>query len=145
MLGWLLTLVIRTRRMTQLRGKALSSYNLSRQRGVHPSESKCSTGQPILQSLKEPFRSHKKRHAATPGGHRHRDGSAKRRCASPDNVIVIEDSEPEEGASNVDPQRHDSRQRTEVDKGRARTGESGKALDPKKVLKLFRVDEKKLA
>ncbi|KAI9466004.1 peptidase family C78-domain-containing protein [Lactarius psammicola] len=82
------------------------------------------------------------------GGHRHRDSSAKRPRASPprdDNVIVIEDSEPEQGASKVEPQRHDSRQRTKVDKGRVRTGDSREVLDPKKVLKLFRVDEKKLA
>ncbi|KAI9446654.1 peptidase family C78-domain-containing protein [Lactarius indigo] len=97
--------------------------------------------------LKESFRSHKKRHAATPSGHRHSDGSAKRPRSSPlrdDNVIVIEDSEPEEGASTkAEPQCHDSR--TKVDKGCVKTGEKGKVLDTKKTLKLFRVDEKKLA
>lgn len=135
-------------RMKQLRGMALSSYNLSRRRDVQPDEKKYSTVQHIVQSLKEPFRSHKKRHAPTPGGHRHGDGSAKRLRASPledDNVIVIEDPDPEEGASKVEPQRHDSRRRTKVDKGRVRTGETGEVSDPKKILKSFRVDEKKLA
>lgn len=132
-------------RMRQLRDVALSSYNLSRKRDVRPNESKYSTAQHVVQSLKEPFRSHKKR--ATPGGRRHNDSSAKRPRSSPpgdDNVIVVEDSEPEEGASTkVGPQCHDSR--TKVEKWRAKIGEYAKVLDTKKTLKLFRVDEKKLA
>lgn len=106
-------LEIRTRRMTQLRSMALASYNLSRQRGVRTDESKYGTRQHIVQSLKESFRSHEKRRAPTPGGHRPGDDSAKRPRAShlgDDNVIVLEDSEPEEGASKVEPYRHDSRQ-----------------------------------
>ncbi|KAH9060064.1 peptidase family C78-domain-containing protein, partial [Lactarius vividus] len=95
--------------------------------------------------LKEPFRSHKKR--AIPGGHRHSDSSAKRPRSSPlgdDNVIVIEDSEPEGGASTkVRPQCHDSR--TKVEKWLMKTGENGKVLGTRKTLELFRVDEKKLA
>ncbi|KAH9030674.1 DUF1671-domain-containing protein, partial [Lactarius pseudohatsudake] len=132
-------------RMRQLRDVALSSYNLSRKRDVRPNESKYSTARHVVQSLKEPFRSHKKR--ATPGGRRHGDSSAKRPHSSPlgdDNVIVIEDSEPEEGASTkVGPQSHDSR--TKVEKWLVKTGENIKVLDTKKTLNLFRVDEKKLA
>jgi hypothetical protein len=134
--------------MTQLRGMALAAYNLSRQRDVQTDESKHSTGQRIVQSLKEPFRSDKKRHAGTPGGHRPGDNSAKRPRVRPhgdDDVIVVEDSEPEEGASKVEPRRHASPQRTQVNKVRVRTSEIGKVSDPKKILKLFRVDEKKLA
>ncbi|KAH9001470.1 DUF1671-domain-containing protein [Lactarius akahatsu] len=131
--------------MRQLRDMALSSYNLSRKRDVWPNKSKYSTAQHVVQSLKEPFRSHKKR--ATRGGRRHSDSSAKRPRSSPlgdDNVIVIEDSEPEEGASTkVGPQSHDSG--TKVDKWLVKTGENRKVLDTKKTLKLFRVDEKKLA
>ncbi|KAH9004936.1 DUF1671-domain-containing protein [Lactarius hatsudake] len=126
-------------RMRQLRDMALSN------RDVRPNESKYGTAQHVVQSLKEPFRSHKKR--PTPGGRRHGDSSAKRPRSSPlgdDNVIVIEDSEPEEGASTkVGPQCHDSR--TKVAKWRAKIGENRKVLDTKKTLKLFRVDEKKLA
>jgi len=125
-------------RMTQLRDMALSSYNLSRQRDVQPDESK-HAAQHIVQSLKAHSWSDKNRHA---GVHRPGDTSARRPRASPDNnVIVIEDSEPEEG----EPQRHDSRQQTQVNKARVGTGEVGKVLDPTKILKLFRVDEKKLA
>jgi hypothetical protein len=136
--------------MTKLRDMALSCYyKLSTKRDIQPDESNHSSAHHIVQSLKEPFRSHKKRLAVTPDGNLHRDGSAKRPRADPirdDNVIVIEDSEPEEGGSKVEPQqRHEGRQRTKVDKGCAKTGESEKVLDSKKILKLFRVDEKKLA
>lgn len=139
-----------TRRMKQLRGMALSCYyKLSAKRTAQPDESKHRSAQQTVQSLKEPFRPHDKRPAATPGGNLCEDGSAKRPRTSSireDTVIVLEDSETEEGGSRVEPQRpHDSRQRTQVDKGSERTGESGEVLDSKKILKLFRVDEKKLA
>jgi len=135
----------------KLRGMALSCYyKLSTKRDIQRDESKYSSAHHIVQSLNEPLRSHKKRHAVTPDGNLHGEGSAKRPCAGPirdDNVIVIEDSEPEEGGgSKVEPQqRHEGRQRTKVDKGNVKTGESEKILDSKKILKSFRVDEKKLA
>lgn len=131
----------------KLRGMALSCYdNLSTKRDVQPDESKCSTAPHIAQSLKESFRSHKKRHPATPRGSLHRDGSAKRPRTRPrrdDNAIVLE---PKEGGSKVEPQqRHDGQQSTKVDNGRVRRGESGKAMSSKRILKRFRVAEKSLA
>jgi hypothetical protein len=137
--------VIHTRSMRHLRGMALTCYyDLSAKQHIQPDDSKYSTAQRIVQSLKEPLRSHEKGHAVTLGGNLHRDDSAKR---PPRNDNVLEDPEPsKEGTSNVQhQQRHDSRQQTEVDKGRARTGKIGKVLNPKRILKLFRVDEKKLA
>jgi hypothetical protein len=128
--------------MKRLRGMALSCYyNSSTKQNVPPDESKHRTVQDIVQSLNDPFRSHGKRHAATPGGNLCRDGSIRE-----DTTIVLDDSEPEEGGSKVEHQQpHGSRQRTKVDKGGERTGESGKGLGSKKILKLFRVNEKKLA
>ncbi len=75
------------------------------------------------------------------------DGSVKRPRSSPrgeDDVIVLDDCEHEEGTSIVEP-RDNSLRGPDVDKGCARTSQREKVLEPKKVLKLFRVDEKKLA
>lgn len=136
-----------TRRMKQLRSIAISCYyKLSTKRTAQPNVSKHRSAQQIVQSLKEPFRSHNKMHAAIPGGNLNKDGSATRPRAREDIVVVLEDSEHGEGGSRVEPQQpRDSRQRTQVDKGGERTGESGEMLDSKKILKLFRVKEKKLA
>ena len=124
---------------------ALSSNNLSRKRDAQTDESQCSTAQHIVRSSKELFRTDKKRQAAALGGHKPVDDSTKRPGASPENAIVIEDSEPEHSASKIESQHHDSRLRTYVNEWRVKTGESEKALDPKKILKLFRVVEKTLA
>jgi hypothetical protein len=135
-------------RMKLLRGMALSCYyESSTKQNVQPDESRHRTAQHIVQSLKEPFRSHEKRHTATPSGILCRDGSAKRpHASSVIDTTVLEDSKPEEGGSKVDTQQpHDSRQRKKVDKGDKRTGESKKVLDSKKILRLFRINEKRLA
>jgi hypothetical protein len=134
--------------MKLLRGMALSCYyESSTKQNVQPDESRHRTAQHIVQSLKEPFRSHEKRHTATPSGILCRDGSAKRpHASSVIDTTVLEDSKPEEGGSKVDTQQpHDSRQRKKVDKGDKRTGESKKVLDSKKILRLFRINEKRLA
>lgn len=146
-LSWLLMPVIHTRSMRQLRRMALTCYHdLSATQYIQPDDRKHSTTQRIVQSLKEPLRSHKKRHAVTLGGKLHRDSSTKRPLRV-DDVNVLEDPEPtKEGTSKVEhQQRHNSRQQTQVDKGRVRTGIIGKVLNPKRILKLFRVNEKKLA
>lgn len=128
-------------RMTPIRGVALSSFLSKEQRG-QPGNSKLSTTRRLKESLKKPFQPHSKR--AGPSAEGRVDGSPKRPRTGPigDDVIVIEDSgvvsSPSKSVSQHDSCGHGVM--TEIE-----AAGDEKTLDPKNVLKLFRIDQKKLA
>ena len=103
------------RRMTQLdiRRTALSSFDLSKQRAGHVSDSEHSSTGRLAESLKKPLQTHSKR--LGPSAERQGDSSPKRPRTGPieDSVVAKEDNE--------------------------------KTLDIRKVLRIFRVDQKRLA
>jgi hypothetical protein len=127
--------------MTQIRDIALSSF-LSKERRGHLSNSKLSTTRRLTESLKKPFQPHSKR--ADPSAEGRVDSFPKRLRTGPvgDDVIVIEDSgvvsSPPKSVSQHDSCGHGVM--TEIEA----VGDE-KKLDLKNVLKLFRVDQKKLA
>lgn len=129
--------------MTQIRGIVLSSFNLSKERSGHHSDSKLNTTRRLTESLKKPFQSHSKR--AGPSAEGRGNNSPKRLRAGPveDDVIVIEDSgevsSPSKSVSQHDRSGHGAKAEIEAAAGNEKT------LDPKKVLQLFRVNQKRLA
>jgi len=136
-------------RMTPIRDTALSSFNSCNQRGNHPSDSKHgSTAQHrFTVAPKSPLHPRSKRAgpSTSPGGRRH--GSPKRLRASPvgEDVIVIDDSRASPGPPPKSPPKPN---RTMAERGageKAGKGGDDGMLDPRKVLRLFRVDQKKLA
>ena len=136
------------RRMTQIRDIALSSFNSSNQRGTRPANSKHSSPRRRLAgSLKSPLQSRNKR--AGPSADKVRGASPKRLRAGSigEDVIVVEASSAVAGPSKPLPKHHNRRHRAMAGRETEKVGESRdeRTLDPRKVLKLFRVDRKKLA
>lgn len=138
------------RRMTQIRNIALSSFNPSSQRGTRPTESKHSSPRRhLVDSLKIPLQSHNKR--AGPSADGERIGSPKRLRAGSigEDVIVVEASSATASPSRSPPKHHDRGHRAmterEVDSEKVSKDKDERTLDPRKVLKLFRIDQKKLA
>jgi hypothetical protein len=129
--------------MTQIRGIALSSFNLSKERRGHLSDSKLNSTRRLTESLKKSFQSHSKR--AGPSAEGRGNSSPKRLRAGPveDDVIVIEDSgevsSPSKSVAQHDSSGHGAKTEIEAAAGDMKT------LDPKKVLQLFRLNQKKLA
>lgn len=128
--------------MTQIRDIALSSFNLPKERRGHLSNSKLSTTRRLTKSLKKPFQPHSKR--AGPSAEGRRDSSPKRSRTglAEDDVIVIDDSE-EVSSPSKSVSQHDSSGHGVKTKIEAAPGDE-KTLDPKKVLQLFRLNQKKL-
>jgi hypothetical protein len=128
--------------MARIRDIALSSYNLSRGREAHLDKSKPSMSRRLAESVEKLSQSRNKRpidsSAAEP-----RHSSTKRMQDSSlgddHDVIILEDL-PEGSAPTAIRNRG-----TMTDRVRISTGENEKAITPKKVLRLFRVNEKKLA
>jgi hypothetical protein len=136
------------RRMTQIRNIALSSFNPSSQRGTRPTESThTSPRRHLVDSLKIPLQFRNKR--AGPSADGGRSGSPKRLRAGSigEDVIVIEASSAT--ASPSPPKHHNREHRAmterEADSEKVSKDKDESTLDPRKVLKLFRVDQKKLA
>lgn len=133
--------------MTYIRDIALSSFNLSKGREAHPDRSKPSAPQRFMESLEKLSPSRNKRFvgpSASEPGH----SPTKRLRAGPDagdDVIILEDSEPEGSAPKATHDRSNSHRGTMSKWVGMKAGGDEKALDPKKVLKLFRVDQKRLA
>ncbi|KAH9998137.1 peptidase family C78-domain-containing protein [Russula compacta] len=128
-------------RMKQIRGVALSSFNSSKQHGDHPDNNKHSTSRPSAESPKKALESRNKRAGPSAGGRG--DGSPKRlRAGSIGDVIIIEDPRAVEGPSNYVSEHHNG---VMAEEETEKLGGDERTLDPKKVLKLFRVDQKKLA
>jgi hypothetical protein len=135
--------------MTPIRNIALSSFNSSsNQRRAHPTDGKHnSPRRRLADSVKSPLQSRNKR--AGPSAVGGRGGSPKRLRAGSigDDVIVIEASSAAAGPSGSLPE-HDNRGNRVMAERKAEEAGNGRderVLDPKKVLKLFRVDQKKLA
>ena len=133
--------------MAHIRDIACSSFNLSRGREAHPDRSKPSTPRRLVESLEKLSPSRNKGFvgpSADEPGH----SPTKRLRAGPhtgDNVIILEDSEPEGNAPKAMRDHGNSDRGTMINWVRMRAGGDGKALDPKKVLRLFRVGQKRLA
>lgn len=137
------------RRMTQIRNIALSSFNPSSQRGTRPTDSKHSSPRRHLADpLRSPLQSHNKR--AGPSADGERSGSPKRlRTGSiGEDVIIVEASGATACPSRSPPEHHKRGHRAmaerETDSEKVGKGKDERTLDPRKVLKLFRVDQKKL-
>lgn len=126
----------RIRRMTQIRSVALSSFNLSKSR--EPSNSKSSTARHVARSPKKPFQSRSR--CAGPSARR-MDSPPKRLRAGSigDDVIVVEDPS---AMAEVLPEPY---RNGVMDERETEVGRDEKALDHKRVLRLFRVDHKRLA
>jgi hypothetical protein len=138
------------RRMTQIRNIALSSFKPSSQRGTRLTESKYnSPRRHLMDSLKIPLRSHNKR--ADPSADGGRSGSLKRLRAGSivEDVIVVEASSATASPSRSSPKHHNRGHRAmterEADSEKVSKDKDERTLDPRKVLKLFRIDQKKLA
>lgn len=128
--------------MARIRDIALSSFNFSRGREVHFDGGKPSTSRRLIGSLEKLTQSRNKRLVADEPG----PSSPKRmRAGSPgdDRVIIIEDS-PEGNTPKAMPGRGKSVGGTMTNWAWRRTGEDENSLDPKKVLRSFRVDLKRL-
>jgi hypothetical protein len=125
--------------MAHIRDIALSSFNLSRGR---LDNSKPSPSRRLVGPLGRLTPSRNKRLVADEPG----PSSLKRvRAGSPgeDHVIIMENS-PEGNAPKATPDRGKSVGGMMTNWARMRTGENEKALDPRKVLRSFRVDPKRL-
>lgn len=130
--------------MKQIRGIALSSFNSSKQQGAHPGNNKPSTSRNSAESPKKALESRNKHAGPLAGGRG--DGSPKRlRAGSIGDVIIIEDSRAVEGPSKYVSEHHNSAHGAIAEGETEKSGRDERTLDPKKVLKLFRVDQKKLA
>ena len=136
--------------MTQIRNIALSSFNPSSQRESRPTDSKHSSlRRHLTDSLKSPLQSHNKR--AGPSADGGRSGSPKRLRAGSigEDVIIVEASSATASPSKSPPERHNrghtamTERKTDAEK--VGKGKDERKLDPMRVLKLFRVDQKKLA
>jgi hypothetical protein len=127
--------------MAHIRDIALSSFNLSRGREVHLDNSKPSTSRRLVGSLEKLTPSRNKRLVADEPG----PSSPKRmRAGSPgDDDVIIMEGPPEGNAPKAMPDRGKS-VGTMTNWARMKTGENEKALDPRKVLRSFRVDPKRL-
>jgi len=125
-------------RMTQIRSVALSSFNLSKHRD--PSNSKPSTARHVAGSPKKSLQSRSK--CAGPSARRMESPPKRLRAGSiGDDVIIVED--PRAMAEVVpEPYRNG---RGVMGEREPEVGQDEKALDPKRVLRLFRVDHKRLA
>lgn len=133
------------RRMTKIRDIVLSSLNLSKQRGSHFGDNKLSTTRRLTESLKKPFQPRSER--AGPSAEGRGESPPKRRRTGPieDDVIVIGDSGVVSSPSKSVSQRNNSGHgaMTEIEAGKV--GRDERTLDPRTVLKPFRVDQKILA
>jgi hypothetical protein len=128
--------------MAHIRDMALSSFNLSRGQEAHLDNSKISTSRRLVGPLEKLTQSRNKRLVADEPG----PSSLKRmRAGSPgdDHVVIIEDS-PGGNQPKAMPERGRSVGGMMTNWARKRTGENEKALGPKKVLRSFRVDPKRL-
>jgi len=124
--------------MTQIRSVALSSFNLSKHRD--PSNSKPSTARHVAGSPKKSLQSRSK--CAGPSARRMESPPKRLRAGSiGDDVIIVED--PRAMAEVVpEPYRNG---RGVMGEREPEVGQDEKALDPKRALRLFRVDHKRLA
>ena len=142
--------------MAPIRDIALSSFNSCNQRENPPSDSKHGTTarHRLAETLKSPLHSRNKRAGplTSPGERRH-EGSPKRLRAGSvgEDVIVIDDPRASPSPSSKSPPKlHKGEQNRTmmVERGaseKASKGADDGTLDPRKVLRLFRVDQKKLA
>jgi hypothetical protein len=131
--------------MTQIRGIVLSSLDLSKQRRSHLGDNKPSTTRRITESLKKPFQPRSER--AGPSAEERGESPPKRRRTGPieDDVIVVEDSGVASRPSKSVSQRDNCGLGVMTEIEAEKVGRDERALDPRKVLKLFRVDQKTLA
>jgi hypothetical protein len=131
--------------MAPIRDIALASFNASNGRGGnHPSDGKHSTARRLADSLKNPHQSRNKRAGPSTDG-RPGDSPKRLRAGSigEDVIVIDKDSRAAAGPSKPLTEDHDSVKR-ETENVMS-TGGDEKMFDPRKVLKLFRVDQKKLA
>ncbi|KAI0256488.1 peptidase family C78-domain-containing protein [Lactifluus subvellereus] len=134
-------------RMAHIRDIALFSFNLSRGREAHPDRSKPSTPRRLVESLEKLSHSRNKRIVGPSAGEPKHSPTKRLRAGSHtgDDVIILEDSEPEGSAPKAMRDRDNSDRGRVTNWVRMRAGGDEKALDPKKVLTLFRVNQKRLA
>ncbi|KAH9997516.1 peptidase family C78-domain-containing protein [Russula vinacea] len=119
-------------RMTKIRDIVLSSLNLSKQRGSHLGDNKLSTARRLTESLKKPFQPRSER--AGPSAEGRGESPPKRRRTGPIEDDVISVSQRNNSGHGA---------MTEIEAGKV--GRDERTLDPRTVLKPFRVDQKILA
>ena len=131
--------------MAKIRDIVLSSFNLSKQRRSHLGDKKLSTTRRLTESMKKPFQPRSER--AGPSAEGRGESPPKRRRTSPveDDVIIIEDSGVVSSPSKPVSQRNNSGHGAMTEFEAEKVARDERALDPKKVLRLFRVGQKNLA